>query len=319
MTPEVTGPHRARVRALVKDLPGDPEPEDMERNRQSLAAALEEFKEAARAAQCRKDEDLRAMVASMAEAVGALALHGDRQSARIKQFTVRLQLVAKGTDLAKMREELARQVADLRDLGSSMSQDNSAPVREMQARLNEFQERLESAERRASTDSLTGLMNRGEAESRLQRQLKDNEIFSVILIDLNGFKQINDRWGHTCGDQVLRSFAALLANSVRVSDLVCRWGGDEFLIAPRCTGAVAEQRAIELRARLTSQHKLGPPGRTCDVVVGASLGVGEAQPGDSLEDLIARADVDLYRHKSKKGRGEPARSQVLAAKLPVPG
>ncbi len=312
VSPDITGSLRVGLRSLIRDVSEDPESEAMEHCRDAVASLLSDFQMKAAACQNRKEEDLRAMLSSMADAVGTLAGHGDRQSAKVKQFAVRLHLVSKGNDLAKIREDIAKQVAELRDFGTSMAPENCGPLKEMQTRLNEFQERLEQAEQRASTDALTGLVNRGEGESRLKRQISDREPLSVLMIDLNGFKQINDRWGHPCGDQVLRSFAGLLANNVRALDMVCRWGGDEFLVVLRCTGPIAQQRAGELRARLTSQHKVGPPGRTVDVVVGASVGVAESREGESWEDLIARADSDLYSHKSRKGGREAPKVGVNA-------
>ena len=100
----------------------------------------------------------------------------------------------------------------------------------MESKLNEFQERLEQAEKRATTDSLTGLLNRGEGERRLRRHIDAGKIASIRRIDVDGFKQINDCWGHTCGDQVLRVFSRNLEQLVRPADAVCRWGGDEFLV-----------------------------------------------------------------------------------------
>jgi diguanylate cyclase (GGDEF)-like protein len=102
----------------------------------------------------------------------------------------------------------------------------------------------------ASTDILTGLLNHGEAELRLRKRLEQGEVVSLIILDLNGFKQINDRWGHTCGDQVLKAFSRILANVTRISDAVCRWGGDEFLVILQGDEGLAQQRAAEMFGRL---------------------------------------------------------------------
>jgi diguanylate cyclase (GGDEF)-like protein len=310
VAPDITGRHRGALRTLASELPAEPEAEELQTNCGSLAAELADFRSKAAACHKQREEDLRTTLTAVAEAVGALATLGDQHWSRIKQFTVKLQSVARGTDLARMREEIGKQVVELRALGQSMAQENSTPIREMQARLNEFQARLENAEKRAATDALTGLVNRGEAETRLRRQVQESEALSVILIDLNGFKQINDRWGHAGGDQVLRSFAALLANNLRASDMVCRWGGDEFLVGLICTRVVAEQRAAELRIKLASPHRIGPPGRTCDVMVGASLGVAAREEGDSMETLLARADLDLYSHKARRKSPEPTGARI---------
>ena len=299
----------------MRDVSDNPGPEELGRSQVRVGTLLSDFQAKASAHQAGRDEDLRGLLSSLAEAVGTLATHGDRQSLKIKQFAMRLQLVSRGTDLGRIREDLAKQVAELREFGASLMQESAGAIHEMQAKLTEFQGRLEQAARRASVDAVTGLLNRGEGEARLRKQLGEQDPSSVILIDLNGFKQINDRWGHGCGDQVLRSFASLLANSVRAMDMVCRWGGDEFLVLLRCTGEVAEQRAAELRVRLTSCHKLSQTGKTCDVVLGASVGVAASRPGETLEMLIERADADLYTHKSRTPRAASVKAEL---QLPVP-
>ena len=168
----------------------------------------------------------------------------------------------------------------------------------MQVQLTEFQKRLERAESRATIDALTGLINRGEGELRLRKAIGTGHQVSIILIDLNGFKQVNDHWGHSAGDQVLKAFATALTQNVRPTDSACRWGGDEFLVIMNGNEEVARERALKLRAKLRMMHKLVVLGRIIEVDVSASLGVAQARSGEPLEDLLTRADVELYGHKN---------------------
>jgi len=300
-TAELTRDHQLSLRALHRELFEDPSAEALERSRTLLVTALEDYRAKAKACHSRREDDLRSMMATLAIAAETMSTHNDTHSSRLKTFTEQLQITARGTDLSQMRRELAKQVAELRSTGQSIWQENNGSLSTMQAKLDEFQERLQHAEKRATTDALTGLLNRGEGECRLRNRIAGGHITSVMLLDLNGFKQINDRLGHLCGDQVLKVFSRNLQQRVRPSDTVCRWGGDEFLVFCQTDDLIAQERAEELREKLVARYKVVAVGKIFEVDVSASLGVAQARTGESVDDLIARADGDMYRHKNNRG------------------
>ena len=148
----------------------------------------------------------------------------------------------------------------------------------------------------ADTDVLTGLQNRrsivGLLESELIRQSGN---VSVIFADLDGFKQINDQYGHQVGDQLLAEVASRLSSALRPGDRIGRLGGDEFLIF--CPGItkpeVADAIAHRLQAALDDEFRL--PEATVHVL--ASLGVACGGPGATVDDLISRSDAAMYEAK----------------------
>ncbi len=298
--PELTAAHQRIVGTLHGDLSNGPDLDSLERSRPALLHALQDYRMKSAACQSQKEEDLRAMLRTLGDAAETLSRHNVNHSERLKEFTQQLQTVARGTDLGQMRRDLNRQVVQLKSAGESMRQDNHGSVAQMQLKLVEFQQRLELAEQRASTDALTGLLNRGDGELRLRNHLEQGGAISVILIDLNGFKQINDRWGHTCGDQILKSFSHTLASAVRPSDTACRWGGDEFLVILEGEQTVAQQRAIQMQERLRGRSKVAAIGKIFDIEVSASMGTAQARIGETAEDLVSRADSDMYRHKETR-------------------
>ena len=163
-------------------------------------------------------------------------------------------------------------------------------------KLRGYQSRLQL---RANTDQLTGTISRHGVEDRLDTIVRlareEGRPFSVVLLDIDNFKQINDRFGHLVGDQVLVSLAAILKANSRESDTVCRWGGEEFLLLlPDCNQEWATQIAEKLR-RLTEESLASIDG--IDLQVTASFGVAESRPGDDLDQLFARADKALYKAK----------------------
>jgi diguanylate cyclase (GGDEF)-like protein len=188
----------------------------------------------------------------------------------------------------------------------------------MHEQLITFQERLERTEGRAFEDRVTGLLNRGEGEARLTDRIKQQLPVSVILIDLDDFKHVNDRFGHASGDQILRTVAHILTNQLRSCDTVCRWGGDEFLVMLRGDRVMAEQQAARLRVQLAVRCKLVILRELHDVGISASLGVAQALAGETMEDLVTRADEDLYRQKRARHPQNAPRSVVVQSGTDVP-
>lgn len=315
-SPELTRDHQHSLRTLHRELFEDRSVEALEKSRSILLSALEDYRLKAKACHSQREEDLRSMILTVAMAAETMSSHNDTHSSRLKDFTEKLQATARGTDLGRMRIDLAKQVAELRSTGQSIWQENNGAVSTMQTQLHQFQERLEQAEKRATTDALTGLLNRGEGECRLHHQINAGKVVSVLLIDLNGFKQINDQWGHLCGDQVLKVFSRNLEQFVRPSDTVCRWGGDEFLVFSQTDDLIAHERAEELREKLRGRYKIVATGKIFEIDVSASLGVAQARNGESVDDLVARADTDMYQQKKKPKRADVV-GCVLAEAYPT--
>jgi len=315
VTPELTDDYGRSLRALHRDLCDSPSIEKLTLSRTTLTNALADYQDKATACLSKKEEDLRAMLTSLAEAAETLSGHNERRADWLKRFTQQLQIVARGGDLSQMRRDLARQLEELKQLQDEMSGDNSRLIADMHKQLTDFKERLESTEKRAATDALTGLLNRGEGEARLAAQLAAGQTVSVILVDLDNFKRINDRFGHGSGDQVLKTFGHILSNSIRPSDTVCRWGGDEFLVMMTGNERIDEQRAVQFRERLKTRCQLVMLGKLYDLNVNASAGFSQARAGDTVSDLLARADTDLYRHKRDRKAPNGLQSQARTSAL----
>jgi diguanylate cyclase (GGDEF)-like protein len=165
-------------------------------------------------------------------------------------------------------------------------------------------------ERQAQLDGLTGLANRRQSEEALTGELARAERLggwvTIVLADLDGFKSVNDRYGHPAGDAVLREFAAVLRGSVREIDTAGRWGGEEFIVLlPGTDGAGGVKLAERLRSGLESRPILAPDGTVLRVT--ASFGVASSLAPARPSDLLAAADAALYEAKrAGKNRVETA-------------
>lgn len=190
--------------------------------------------------------------------------------------------------------------------------------KQMEQALERASEELEEANRQlqrvngelaeaASTDRLTELSNRRRMEEVAQievsRAQRYRQALSVILFDVDWFKSVNDRFGHATGDAVLQEVARRTASKVRASDVLARWGGEEFLLLAPSTGLAEVLALAEKMRRLVEGAPFAGAG-----TLTASFGVAEFDGSESFSALVARADRALYRAKDK-GRNRVEWSQ----------
>jgi len=145
----------------------------------------------------------------------------------------------------------------------------------------------------ASTDGLTGLMNRRSFENRIHRLRGEGKEFAFVMADLDRFKALNDANGHEAGDRALRIFAETLRQELRDQDLACRYGGEEFaIVLPKAEA----HDAIEVMGRIR-EALIHATGRGDTPTFTASFGVGHSSDSEDLDDLVQRADAALFAAK----------------------
>jgi diguanylate cyclase (GGDEF)-like protein len=152
----------------------------------------------------------------------------------------------------------------------------------------------------AMCDPLTALPNRRACEASLLREIaratREGGVFSIIMLDVDHFKSINDRFGHEAGDQALVALADILRCNLRASDEAARWAGDEFVLVLPATSIKNAHFVAERIRRAVAAAELRPAEAT------VTLGVAELIAGrDDPYTLLARADINLYEAK-RKGR-----------------
>ena len=180
-------------------------------------------------------------------------------------------------------------------------------------KLYKLEVATETISRLARTDELTGLHNRRSFREifalALSAALRHNHPLSLISIDLDHFKVVNDTLGHSAGDLVLKEFAKLMQEKVRSEDVVVRLGGEEFMILlPHADCLAAAALAERIRAAFEQN-----PGSAAPATVTASFGVAQLQEGEQEDALIQRADKALY-HAKHEGR-----NRVVKADGPTTG
>lgn len=176
----------------------------------------------------------------------------------------------------------------------------------LQRLLNEktekFNQAISEIRRQAITDRLTNLYNRMKIEEVLTEEIEKAKryqtIFSVILLDLDHFKEVNDDFGHIVGDRLLVEFANILSRRVRKADICGRWGGEEFIIVCPNTNLEKSYILAEDLRKIIENYKFDTVGHKT-----ASFGVASYKANDSIESIINRADSALYAAK-QSGRNK---------------
>ncbi|MGC9097857.1 MAG: GGDEF domain-containing protein [Dictyoglomus sp.] len=145
-------------------------------------------------------------------------------------------------------------------------------------------------------DDLTGLYNRRKMDQELEKCLyiweRYNRPFSIIIIDIDDFKKINDTYGHLIGDMVLEKISKIIRENIRKSDIASRWGGEEFLILLPETNLQNATLVAEAFRRKIEEANFG-----IDEKITVSVGVANIENNESIDSLIQRADKNLYKAK----------------------
>jgi diguanylate cyclase (GGDEF)-like protein len=258
---------------------------------------LERWSEEAAAYLQAKAAEVKGLLVVLMAAAEAASGHHQRYVARLGKITERLESLKSLEDLGRIRAALDNGVSELQCCTQQMNREGRASVAELQAEIKTYQEKLEMAETLAARDSLTGLLNRRSVEERVQQRLAQKQSFCLLLIDMDGFKGVNDRYGHLAGDSCLAQFAAELRMQSRATDTVGRWGGDEFMVV--LDGSAEETQAYVERVRqwVFGNYAVEHGGETRKVKLWASIGMARALPTDTVASILQRADAAMYEQK----------------------
>jgi len=244
-------------------------------------------------------KDIMMMVAGTTQAIG----DRDQRFAReFREFAGQLAAIGNLGDLTKIRQSLGKSAHQLKSCVEKMVREGEQSISQVRAELSVYQTRLDEAQRVATQDPVTGVANRYKAEIQIGLRIENSRTFSIAMFDLDNFKQINDLYGHPAGDELLRQFATELRSFFRSSDIVSRWGGDEFLAIVECNAEEVRERIDPIRKWVCGDYPIQIGGETRKVSVDASVGVASWNPGDTPVELVARADAAMYEEKARKAK-----------------
>jgi diguanylate cyclase (GGDEF)-like protein len=241
--------------------------------------------------------EIKEMLLVVTRTAESLGTRDQRCAGRISEVTTRLEKIACLEDLSEIRASIESSAAELKTSIDRMTAEGKAAIEELRAEVSTYQAKLEEAEQIASRDALTGLGSRLWVEDLIAGRIGAGDPLCVAIIDINGFKQINDQHGHLAGDEVLKQFATELQSVCRSTDMIGRWGGDEFILLLDCGMAKAQGKIDRLREWACGDYKVKGRNGAVKICVDASIGLAEHLEGETLNGLLARADAEMYREK----------------------
>lgn len=282
-----------------------------------------------KAAQCSLENlnQIREVMMTVATSAAAIADRDHRYTDRFKDLAVKLHSAAKVNDIEAMRRSVIENAAEMKTCVAQMVEESERSVGQLKAQVSHYRQELREFQKRDATDSLTGLASRQEIDAQIEDRMVWSTKFCLAILDLNEFKSINDQYGHASGDEVLKQFAEELRFLLRSSDVVGRWGGDEFVLIIDSTLVEAGNLLRRVREWAFGEYEIVNASGSVGVSITAAVGVAEWDGKESARDLFNRADQLMYADKrstplpSRKGmrsrRSAPALEQIGAGSIRV--
>jgi diguanylate cyclase (GGDEF)-like protein len=247
-------------------------------------------------------KDLLLVMARTAESVGA---RDQRCVGQMNEVTVRLAKIASLEDLTQIRASIEKSAVELKNSIERMTSEGKTSIEQLRAEVANYQVKLEEAEEVARRDTLTGLRNRLSVESQIQRRIDAGASFCVAIIDINDFKEVNDTHGHLAGDELLKRFAEEIKSACRLSDVIGRWGGDEFILLRDCGLTEARAQTDRLSEWVYGNYTVQGSNGAAKLSLSVSIGLAEHKPNETMNALLSRADADMYAQKRASRANKP--------------
>ena len=246
-----------------------------------------------------KAADVRDLLLVISRTVESLGNKDDLVARSIDSVTKQLASITSLDDVSRMRASVEASARELKSQVERITTEGRALVRHLRAEISTYQTKLENAERVSSRDALTGVGSRRWVEGRIRERIDSGVGFSIALVDLNGFHSVVESHGNLVGDLLLKEFARELRSACRFTDVVGRWGNDEFMLLLDEVGDEIRTKVERLRVAICRKYHV--PGRTgyVNVPLSASIGVAEVGEDDDVQAVLERADLDMCRERAR--------------------
>ncbi len=267
--------------------------------RDRVRAELDRWADRALRQHTENENAVKEVMDSVARAADTIGKRDEKYGREVGDLTTKLRSIANLNDISPIRKSIIETTGALKACMDRLADENKTAVGQLSAQVEHYRSKLAEVEQTASLDPLTGLANRRAFEESFERRISRRMSFLVIMMDLNDFKLVNDTFGHMAGDSLLTQFAAELKNQFRATDLVSRWGGDEFVVLVDGPFSEAEARAARIKQWALGEYTLDTGTQRVKVHVVAGMGVVEWDGCETGKQLLERADHKLYAAKAK--------------------
>ncbi|MEQ1884476.1 MAG: GGDEF domain-containing protein [Bryobacteraceae bacterium] len=284
---------------LAEQIAGSREKESLSATTHQIKSEVDDWGRRASDYYSKKAAEVREILLAMTDAAKAANRRDEKYGAQFTEVSAKLQQAGSLEDLTEIRQLVGKTAADLRSCAERMVEEGAQSTAGLRAQLDAYEKQLKQSERKSETDPLTGLANRTGVERAMNGLAAAGQPFSVLVVDLNNFKDVNDTHGHLAGDELLIQFAAELRGQFRTLDVVGRWGGDEFVAVIGTAGSREVQDRVE-RIRNWACGDYVLPGIVEKIHLTASVGAAVWRPGMSTQDVFAEADKAMYGEKKSR-------------------
>lgn len=244
--------------------------------------------------------EVKEMLLAMAGTAESVSARDERCAGQMSAVTERLKAIASLDDLTEIRASIETSAAELKSSIDRMAAEGKAVLDRLKEQVATYQTKLEEAEEIASRDVLTGLSSRLYVEGQIEKRMGSASPFCVAIVDIDHFKKVNDDYGHVMGDALLKQFGGELRAACRATDVIGRWGGDEFILLFDCGLKEAESQVERLRKWICGNYDIQGKAGTIKLRVEASIGLAERTVDEEMKELLARADTAMYAEKGKR-------------------
>jgi diguanylate cyclase (GGDEF)-like protein len=248
-----------------------------------------------------KVDDVKELMIVLARTAESVGDRDQKYAKELNLLTTGLQTIANLEDITQVRSTLVKKASELKTYVDKMAQDSQKLVVQLKGEVSSYETKLKEAEQLAMRDEVTRLPNRRNVESRIEWRIEHRQAFCLAVLDMNGFKQVNDQYGHQAGDELLKQFSGELRSALRSSDVVGRWGGDEFILVLDCelSGAAPQLERIQKWVFGDYTIPLGDKGDV-KIHVEAAIGIVQWNDGETVQQVIERADKAMYKNKRSR-------------------
>jgi diguanylate cyclase len=258
-----------------------------------------------------REQELRDIIDLLTTAMTSLNTENITFYRRVFDQSEKIDQISRLDDIKKIRHALQEEVTQMKDLVSAKEAADAAQIDQLSSQVSELKNELQKAKQRSETDGLTGALNRGAFDAVITDLVSRREVsgksFSLLMLDLDDFKGINDTYGHLTGDRVLVAFAQKCKGMLRGDDTIARYGGEEFtVILPGASLRNSVKKAKQIcQAIAGTRYAIDETASGNYLSVTVSVGVSTLRKGDTAADVIKRADGALY-HAKNTGKNKVA-------------
>jgi diguanylate cyclase (GGDEF)-like protein len=246
-----------------------------------------------------KAREVKEMLLTMAHTADSVSARDQRSAGQMSAVTERLRAIATLEDLTEIRASIDKSASELKTSIDRMTEEGKEVLDHLKKQVEGYQAKLEEAEKIASHDALTGLSSRVYVEGQIEKRIESRAAFCAAIVDIDGFKKVNDAHGHLTGDELLKQFAGELRSACRPTDVIGRWGGDEFILLFDSGLEEAEGQTERLRKWVCGNYSVTGKNGTLKLRVDASIGLAAHAAGEGMNELVGRADAAMYEEKAR--------------------